>query len=62
MKGGLLLSEINKCIPNGEQQMKELGSQVIDLPTQVQFFYLEKGFYIFVLKTLRSPKALITFF
>lgn len=38
-KGGLLLSELNDCILNGDQQIKLLGNSVIDIPTQVFFNY-----------------------
>lgn len=36
-KGGVLLSELNDCIPNVEQHIKALGDQVVDVPTQVCF-------------------------
>ncbi|KAI1708824.1 TFIIE beta subunit core domain-containing protein [Ditylenchus destructor] len=46
-KGGVLLSELNDCIPNVEQHIKALGDQVVDVPTQINkrkdhvYFYNE---------------------
>ncbi|KAI1722757.1 general transcription factor IIE subunit 2 [Ditylenchus destructor] len=46
-KGGVLLSELNDCIPQVEQHIKALGDQVVDVPTQINkrkdhvYFYNE---------------------
>uniref|UniRef100_A0A915ETB6 Transcription initiation factor IIE subunit beta n=1 Tax=Ditylenchus dipsaci TaxID=166011 RepID=A0A915ETB6_9BILA len=34
-RGGVLLSELNDCMPNIEQNIKSLENQVVDIPTQV---------------------------
>ncbi|KHJ78327.1 TFIIE beta subunit core domain protein, partial [Oesophagostomum dentatum] len=45
VKGGILLSELNDCIPNGEKVLEALADQIIVVPTQVNkrkdkvFFY-----------------------
>ncbi|TKR67360.1 hypothetical protein L596_023524 [Steinernema carpocapsae] len=33
-KGGILLSELNECMPNVEKYIQQLGNQVIAMPTQ----------------------------
>jgi transcription initiation factor TFIIE subunit beta len=35
MKKGLLLSELNDCMPEAEKIVKLVGDQVVDIPTQV---------------------------
>ncbi|KAH7723051.1 Transcription initiation factor IIEbeta subunit [Aphelenchoides avenae] len=35
LKPGLLLTELNDCIPDAEKHVKLLGDQLIDIPTQV---------------------------
>lgn len=34
-KGGLLLTDLNECIPNGERVLEALGDKIILVPTQV---------------------------
>ncbi|KAE9414479.1 hypothetical protein Angca_006194, partial [Angiostrongylus cantonensis] len=54
IRGGILLSELNDCIPNGEKVLEALSDQVIVVPTQVNkrkdkvFFYNDQELDIFV--------------
>ncbi|CAD6195828.1 unnamed protein product [Caenorhabditis auriculariae] len=49
-KGGILLSDLNECVSNGDAMLQSLGDQVIVVPTQVNkrkdkvFFYNDPEF------------------
>ncbi|KAJ1373243.1 hypothetical protein KIN20_035603 [Parelaphostrongylus tenuis] len=54
VRGGILLSELNDCIPNGEKVLEALSDQIIVVPTQVNkrkdkvFFYNDHDLDIFI--------------
>ncbi|KAK6015552.1 TFIIE beta subunit core domain protein [Ostertagia ostertagi] len=54
VRGGILLSELNDCIPNGEKVLEALSDQIIVVPTQVNkrkdkvFFYNDQELDIFI--------------
>lgn len=54
VRGGILLSDLNDCIPNGEKLLESLSDQIIVVPTQVNkrkdkvFFYNDQELDIFI--------------